>query len=199
MNLLNLFPIPLFRFDYPESRILKNNLTEKFYEIEKQDQQKYSEKYPHGSYTSFYSRDTIFNIPGSKSLESFIHSSVETADRHIGLSGDLKFTKSWFSINRKYSYHEQHHHCPNVWSGVYYVQAGSNDATISFINKNIIDTGWPYFSKKEMNTEYNSTQTVCRPETGMLLIFPSYLHHKVDQHLSSDERITIAFNMDRIV
>jgi hypothetical protein len=30
----------------------------------------------------------------------------------------------------------------------------------------------------------------------MLLIFPSYLQHKVSQHMSDNERISIAFNMD---
>lgn len=198
MNPVSLFPVPLFRFNFPDHVFLRKTIIEKFLEIEQHDQNNYDLKYPKGSYTSFYNRDTIFDIAGMQLLESFMRSSVEMADRKIGLTGDLQFTKSWFSINRKYSYHEQHHHCPNIWSGVYYVQAGSDDATISFINKNIIDTGWPYYSKKEMNTEFNSTQTVCRPESGMLLVFPSYLHHKVDQQTSDKERVTIAFNMDRV-
>lgn len=197
MNLVGLFTVPLFRFDFSDHIFLRKSILEQIFEIEKSDPVNYTNKYPQGSYTSFYSRDTIFDISGIAPLESFIKNCVETADRQIGLSGDLQFTKSWFSINRKYSYHEQHHHCPNVWSGVYYVQADPTDATISFINKNLIDTGWPYYSKKEINTEFNSTQTVCSPESGMLLIFPSYLNHKVDQHLSNKERITIAFNMDR--
>lgn len=197
MNLIGLFSVPLFRFDFPDHVFLRKSLSEKFLEIEQQDSNNYDRKYPKGSYTSFYSKDNVFDIPGINSLENFIRNSVEIVDKQVGLSGELRFTKSWFSINRKNSYHEQHHHCPNIWSGVYYLQADHNDATISFINKNLIDTGWPYYSKKEMNTEFNSTQTVCRPESGMLLIFPSYLHHKVDQQTSDNERITIAFNMDR--
>lgn len=198
MHLIGLFSVPLFRFDFSDHIFLRKTILDKFLEIEKNDFNNYDQKYPRGSYTSFYSRQTIFDIPGIKDLETFIKDCVNIADKQIGLSGDLEFTKSWFSINRKYSYHEQHHHCPNVWSGVYYVQTGTDDATISFINKNLIDTGWPYRSNKEMNTEYNSTQTVCKPESGMLLVFPSYLHHKVDQHLSDNDRITIAFNMDRL-
>jgi ectoine hydroxylase-related dioxygenase (phytanoyl-CoA dioxygenase family) len=34
------------------------------------------------------------------------------------------------------------------------------------------------------------------PEEGDLLIFPSYLHHSVEENLSEDERIVISFNIE---
>lgn len=197
MQFLNLFPVPFFRFDYFKAEDLRTSIVDDLLTLEEEDNNDYSLKYPKGSYTSFYSRDCVFDLSKLQELKKFISESVKAADRYLGFDEDLKFTKSWFSINRQYSFHEQHHHCPNIWSGVYYLQADQNDATISFLNKNLIDTGWPYRSKKIENTEFNSTQTVIRPETGMLLVFPSYLHHKVDQQNSTNDRITIAFNMDR--
>ncbi|MEM7467528.1 MAG: putative 2OG-Fe(II) oxygenase [Pseudomonadota bacterium] len=32
------------------------------------------------------------------------------------------------------------------------------------------------------------------PKEGMMLIFPSYLTHMVEPHLSDDERISLSFN-----
>ena len=50
----------------------------------------------------------------------------------LGIEADLTFVGSWFSINRKHTYHEMHNHIPATWSGVYYVQAKEDDAPITF-------------------------------------------------------------------
>ena len=34
------------------------------------------------------------------------------------------------------------------------------------------------------------------PEEGKLFIFPSYLHHAVEENLSTEDRIVISFNVD---
>lgn len=191
-----LFPSPLFKFDYPAACDIRESIVNRIKEIETEDTSDISLKYSQGSYTSFYNKTDIFKEPCLQDLENFIRRSTATVHTQCGLGGDLEFTRSWANINRKYSYHEQHHHCPNIWSGVYYVQAQDNDATICFINSNIINSSWPYKATKIYNNELNSSQTVCRVHTGMLLIFPSYLQHKVSQHMSDNERISIAFNMD---
>ena len=35
-----------------------------------------------------------------------------------------------------------------------------------------------------------------KPEEGNLLLFPSYLHHSVEENLSDEDRIVISFNID---
>jgi len=191
-----LFPCPVFKFDFEDAHTSKDIFVGKIKEIEKSDTADISQKYSQGSYTSFYNKESIFTEPIFSKLAQFIKNSVQESHKFCGLDGELEFTRSWANINRKYSYHEQHHHCPNIWSGVYYVQATDNDATISFINSNLINSSWPYKAKKVYHTELNSTQTICKVQSGMLLVFPSYLNHKVDQHMSDNERISIAFNMD---
>ena len=196
MESMFLFPVPLFKFDYQSTEESKNIIIAQIKEIESTDSTDISLKYSQGSYTSFYNRTDILDEDCLQNLKHFVQESVEQAHKHCGLGGGLQFTQSWANINRKYSYHEQHHHCPNIWSGVYYVQAQDNDATICFVNSNIINSSWPYKADKIYNNDLNSSQTVCRVTTGMLLIFPSYLQHKVSQHMSDNERISIAFNMD---
>ncbi len=196
METMLLFPCPLFKFDYEKADQSRESFVNHIKEIEKTDGSDISLKYTHGSYTSFYSTEQIIDEPVFEDLKSFIKKSVTQAHQMSGLAGDLEFTRSWANINRKYSYHEEHHHCPNIWSGVYYVQTAENDATISFMNMNILNSSWPYKAKKIYQNDVNSSQTICKTITGMLLIFPSYLRHKVDQHMSDNERVSIAFNMD---
>jgi len=196
MESVFLFPSPLFKFNYDRAIESQQTFVDCIKRIEKEDTGDISKKYTNGSYTSFYTIEDIFDKIEFQDLRIFIKNSVEQTHIVCGLGGDLKFTRSWANINRKYSYHESHHHCPNVWSGVYYVQAEEKDATISFMNMNILNSSWPYNAKKLYNNDLNSSQTTCKTSTGMLLIFPSYLNHKVDQHMSDKERISIAFNMD---
>ena len=191
-----LFPLPLFKFEYPRANKLQTSIVNRIKKIEEEDTVDISQRYSPGSYTTFYSKTELFKEPCLQDLAKFVHSAVTTVHTHTGLSGELNFTQSWANINRKYSYHEQHHHCPNIWSGVYYVQAQDNDATICFMNSNILDSSWPYKATKVYHNDLNSSQTVCRVHTGMLLIFPSYLPHKVSQQLADTERVSIAFNMD---
>jgi uncharacterized protein (TIGR02466 family) len=52
-----------------------------------------------------------------------------------------------------------------------------------------------YYPKKRVYNEFNSAIAKIRPEEGKLLLFPSYLHHGVDENLSEEERIVISFNV----
>lgn len=196
MEIQFLFSVPLYKFDYPKANELQYSMVDQIKKIEEEDTTDMFQRYSPNSYTSFYSKTSIFKESCLQDLEKFIQYSATAVHHHCGLAGELHITRSWANINRKYSYHEQHHHCPNVWSGVYYVQAHDNDATICFMNSNILNSSWPYNSVKTYHTDLNSSQTVCRVRTGMLLMFPSYLQHKVDQQLADTERISIAFNMD---
>ena len=76
--------------------------------------------------------------------------------------------------------------------GVYYVQCDEEDSGLTFVNKNL-DSNWPYSSRSEPN-EYNSSVNTFQPQTGTLILFPSYLNHKVEQQTTENERVTIAFN-----
>ena len=52
---------------------------------------------------------------------------------------------------------------------------------------------WPKSGITELS-ESNSPNVTCAALTGSLIIFPSYLLHKVEQQMVDKERITVAFN-----
>ena len=151
------------------------------------------ENAPLGNYTDFYNDNNIIDDPLLKDVKDFILTEVNSVNNFAGFLEPINYLNSWFSIIEKYGYHEAHTHPDCLWSAVYYLQAEHTDAPICFLNKNIIDTGWG-MGVKSVKTEFNSNQVSVQPETGMLLIFPSYLLHKVDQQKTDNERIMIAMN-----
>lgn len=192
-NKFEIFQVPVYQSRYTEANELEKNIIPIFLDKEKNNKQVVY--YPTGSYTSF-GQDSILNLAELLDLKNFIFDTVTEINKDAGLGGELEFTNSWFSINRKHSYHESHTHVPDIWSGVYYVSATPGDAPISFINKNLKETMWPYRAPKVTSTNLNSSQVICSVETGLLIIFPSYLTHQVSQQLLDSERITIAFNLN---
>ena len=192
-DLYNLFPVPIVSSFYNDSEDLKQVLCPKFkeYEINNPIDNKYS---PYG-YTSYYNSDNILLWDECKELLDIIGNEVVSLHQKAGLSGSVYLENSWFSVNRQGSYHDPHCHIPSIWSGCYYVQSNvDQDAKISFLNNNHY-SNWPFVQKLVAN-EYNSSSTTFSVETGTLLIFPSYILHKVEQQLSSNDRITIAFNFN---
>lgn len=192
----NIFSVPVYRQDCNSSVLNQQEVIKYFKEYELNDDTDYTGKYPVGSYTSYHNNDSILELPQLDDLKTLIKDTVQSIHFSVGLSGTVEFTNSWFSINRKFSYHETHNHCPDIWSGVYYVQAEEGDATISFLNRLMVDSGWPYSAQKTAHTDFVSNKVTCPVKTGMLIVFPSYLDHMVDQHLTDNERITIAFNLN---
>ena len=105
------------------------------------------------------------------------------------------FSGSWISINRQDGFHGAHSHMPCLWSGVYYVQALKDDAPITFIDANK-KNNWPSAYGMFTGNQYSSPTFSLEPESGNLLLFPSWLEHQVEQQMVPDrERITISFNL----
>lgn len=187
----DIFPVPMFRAVYPKAQELKSTIVPTFLDIEKNDKE--PTQYTANGYTNFDKNQQTLEMPELEDLRNFIGTTVQRANQFAGLKGGVYFTGSWFSINRQHSYHERHNHLPDVWSGVYYVQADHLDSGLSFTNSNTL-SNWPGVPV-ERTTDYNSPVVTCGVETGVLYIFPSYLWHSVDQQKIDQERITIAFNM----
>jgi len=100
---------------------------------------------------------------------------------------------AWMNSNPPGSYNAPHTHPMAHWSGVYYVkqpevekeQSGQIellDPRSDLPNWRIL--GGPAFRPKRR----------IRPESGELIIFPSYLSHWVYPNESREDRVTIAFN-----
>lgn len=194
IQVFDIFKVPLARSDFYIDADQKQKILDLFYNIEK-DHPLNDNSYPEGSYTSFDTIPKIFDFDELASIRNHVLQSAQELHTSINLDGELELKASWFSINRKHSYHGIHHHCPDIWSGVYYLQADHNDATISFMNTNLMNTNWPYRAGKLRLNDYTSSEKICKVSSGMTLLFPSYINHHISQQTTDKERITIAFNL----
>ena len=110
------------------------------------------------------------------------------------LNNKINITSAWSIINKKNASNERHIHSNSYISAVYYVSAPKNCGDILFHD--------PREAKiiRKPNTikanQLNAEVVNITPQSGLLVLFPSYLYHSVAKNNSDEERIIISFNID---
>ena len=108
----------------------------------------------------------------------------------------VKITNMWAIINKDRAFNERHHHGNSSLSAAYYVKAEKNSGDIIFFDPRQANV-FHHPASKEANSLNCQVQSVT-PKAGTLVLFPSYLEHKVDENLSNEERIVVSFNISLI-
>ena len=107
----------------------------------------------------------------------------------------------WFNIMKAGNSINVHSHSPGpVWSGVYYVTAPKGSSKICFTQNrtHIKELQKTKEGKKTYYYKYighNFQEVPYTPEPGMMLIYPSWLDHRVSMHSVPTERIAVSFNL----
>tara|TARA_B100000686_G_C16711453_1_gene929398 strand:+ start:649 stop:1251 length:603 start_codon:yes stop_codon:yes gene_type:complete len=108
----------------------------------------------------------------------------------------IKITNMWSIINNKNASNARHIHSNNYISAAYYIKAPTGCGNIIFYDpRNEVVFRHPKINK---TNNLNSNVFSIEPKDGLLVLFPSYLHHSVDLNNSDDERIVISFNINII-
>jgi len=81
----------------------------------------------------------------------------------------------WFNVNPTGAYHRWHSHGQSVTVGVLYLQTPQNSGDIEFKIGDEISSITPY--------------------KGLLLVFPAGVDHRVLENKSTENRISLAFNL----
>ena len=139
-------------------------------------------EWPHAAITDF--SDMVSNAVGQL---------IRAAVGPVGFDGVLKLS-AWANLLRHSNYNTLHAHPESAWSGVYYVDVG--DATTSDALSGVLELrdprpgvemvpapGWPFGNPLGI-----------APETGLMVLFPSWLYHQVHPYLGQRPRLSIAFN-----
>ena len=106
----------------------------------------------------------------------------------------IKIITMWSIINSKNASNARHIHPNNFISSAYYVKAPENSGDIVFFDPRSAKTiRAPIASNVN---KLNSNIFTVQPKEGLLVLFPSYLHHSVNRNESEEERIVISFNVD---
>jgi uncharacterized protein (TIGR02466 family) len=101
-------------------------------------------------------------------------------------------TNSWFTRNPTGASHYAHNHPNSIFSGVYYLDAEASDVTFEF--ECTISKNFKFIYDCSVLNEYNSNNLTLSPRTGDVLIFPSWIWHKVSPNTGSTDRLVLGFN-----
>ena len=106
---------------------------------------------------------------------------------------DFYITQSWLNITKPGEYHHQHSHQNSIISGVFYISTEEDDK-ITVTDPNAKLKELIKFEKKEFNI-WNSGSWSFPSVTNELMLFPSWLGHRVDTNeKATTDRISISFN-----
>jgi uncharacterized protein (TIGR02466 family) len=115
------------------------------------------------------------------------------------IAGENRFTgtlslSAWATVCRVGSYHAPHSHPDSAWSGVYYVDPGSDspDGSLSGMLE-FLDPRAGAEAVRAPGDPYGEPVRV-RPQAGLLVIFPSWLYHWVHPYQGEAPRVAVSFN-----
>ena len=146
-----------------------------------------------GGKSSFINGDEefLFNSELTK-LRTDIQNCIDSYAETAGLEQTILGT-SWFNVMEEGGQVDKHRHEGSVVSGAFYPHVEDDSCPLIFESplrplrmNDVFDA----------QNSFSSYFASCKPRTGLLLIFPSWLEHKTDPNTSS-KRITVSFNTMR--
>lgn len=202
-NVRYLWPTPILTKTFGQHQKVNRELADLFYAYRKQKAP--PEPVPYAS------PDTLLeesNNPALQALGRFISDAVfevaaEVNEPYWGQAQDLSIhlTGLWFQISNNFAFHETHVHGNCSWSGVYYVQAGSDPGKI----RNGINNGITRFYGPQMdmtggghgefgNLYLQDYAFDSVPEDGKLVVFPPHIKHMAFPYQGEIDRIIVSFH-----
>lgn len=101
---------------------------------------------------------------------------------------------NWVNVNPPGSSNSRHAHISShvYLAGVHYVQVPENSGCIRFYDpRGPVGRAMP----DGVYWEGGSTAQFIQPKEGMVLFFPNYIEHDVEENKSDDTRVSIGFNI----
>jgi uncharacterized protein (TIGR02466 family) len=143
--------------------------------------------------------ETTFDFKGTNDIKRFempvllskINWTVQKYVNSLHYQGPaFALTESWFNFSKTNGFQFDHTHAGSRISGVYYYQTSNSDGNIRFQNPNpfVHFRGFPADDIPSESISYKS-------KNGRLILFPSWLTHRVNKNLTTIERISISFNL----
>ena len=155
------------------------------------------------SLTTDYRDNNILNIddPATNWLRAGVNASIIQYLQSIGISYPVDWQiHAWANINRLGDYHDAHNHPHCYLSGTYYVKVptGRDAGSRKDLRPNHITFYDPRAGVNMVaikDDPYVDPEFTVMPEPGLLMLWPSFLHHFVHPNLSKETRVSISFNI----
>ena len=194
-QILKLFPEPIFKYKLKDYEKFNKELSDYIYSLQSEDQEGLKRSNKGGWHSKNFQLTDQNSIQFKFALK--IQEYILNAFQNFGWrikNKNIRISEMWAIINKKDDFNVIHTH-PNCYlSAAYYVKAPSNCGKFEIEHPN---TAKKYaFPEIETRNELNLEVASIEIEEGDLLLFPSYLPHKVSQNFSDEDRIVISFNVD---
>jgi uncharacterized protein (TIGR02466 family) len=128
-------------------------------------------------------------------LERYLVGALNVATARLPVPHDLAIEfelYGWAAVNRRGHYNTTHVHPMSTWSGTYYVDAGDEPADAPGA---VLEFSHPVTAAPmTFFPGVLPSARIVRPESGMVILFPSYLQHSVRMYSGERPRICVAFN-----
>lgn len=144
-------------------------------------------------WTTYTYDNQLFKRPAFHSVSKDITETVRNYafNRQFKQSVDeIVIQHMFMNIQSKYQYQEYHDHRECLISGVFYIDVPDGD-NMELIFKTPLKANYD-----DLFFNQDNVQEVIKvkPESGDIILFPSWIDHGVRAHLEDVERINIAFN-----
>ena len=150
----------------------------------------------HGSSVSSHGVDSAMiemidkNVPSCNNFKESTLRMLNEYGKELGIPL-LDFTVSWISFQYPGSTLNKHTHAGSIISGALYLKTDDDSSHIYFSNPN----PFTVLNNFVAQTEFSQQFAGIKPQTGDLIIFPSWLSHGSNNEVNhSDERIVMSFN-----
>tara|TARA_B100000035_G_scaffold303735_1_gene302643 strand:+ start:347 stop:946 length:600 start_codon:yes stop_codon:yes gene_type:complete len=121
-------------------------------------------------------------------LREFINGCVKDYAQNILLSDQkLRITQSWINKTKTSAIHTLHYHPNSVLSGVFYFN--NHSSPIEFISDRK-----DQFSIGKYGNEFTNNSYTVPAQESLLLLFPSYIFHRVTVNKDLETRYSMSFN-----
>ncbi len=142
---------------------------------------------------SWQTEQTLHQLPFfAKLAETFIKSCEAVLAKQNVVHQGIEITGCWANISPPGSLHTPHMHPNNILSGVFYPKVVEGSNAIVFHKGENSSAISPAVTGLN---EYNAAEIAVALKPGTLVIFPSTIMHSVPPNRSSDERVSISFNV----
>ena len=188
------FPEPIFKYKFEDYESFNKDLKTYIYELQKEGSSGQIKSNRGGWHSPNFklADNNSIQFKFAIELQKYILKTFQTLGWKTE-NKNISINAMWAIINKNNDFNVLHSH-PNCYlSAAYYVKAPKNCGKFEIECPNIAKLN--SFPKIENPNDLNVRIISIDISEGDLLIFPSYLPHKVAQNLSGQDRIVISFNV----
>ena len=195
VQVLKLFPEAVLKYKVENYQKFNQELSKYIYELYESDNiglKKSNKGGWHSQNFRLTEKDTIQN-KFTLEMSKYIFNAFKNFGWKIE-NKKIQVTEMWAIINKKNDFNVLHTH-PNCYlSAAYYVKTNKNCGNFEVECPNIAKRH--SFPELDVKNELNLNIASIDISDGDLLLFPSYLPHKVGRNESDEDRIVISFNVN---